>query len=414
MFSKTIFKQTLNQNWKLWTVFTALTTAMSAVFISVFDPKMMQGMVDTLSDIPGIGDMISGILGGGLLEMLGNSFYSLQGIILPLVFCIMTANSLVASQVDRGSMAYTLSTPIKRVKVVSTQAIYMITSVFCMFLVVTIVGLGVVQIRHNGLWGEAYTPDVTAASETLNRSREDISGDLNLILNNQDAIKAGANARGIEEDVYITYLNLKIAENLELNEHETAPDAEQAREMQNKLVDGFSAAADELGIEVSDLMTSMRRMKENQNAINAAVSASGLPEIVFIGVINQQLADRELKLDHGIDFKIADYVNLNLGIFLLMFAIAGISFMFSCIFNLTKNSLTFGAGIPIAFLIFEIMSQASGELENLKYLSLNTLFNPSAITGGGTFAPQFIILAVLGAALYLVGIKVFKEKDLPL
>jgi len=79
-----------------------------------------------------------------------------------------------------------------------------------------------------------------------------------------------------------------------------------------------------------------------------------------------------------------------------------------------QNSLALGAGIPIAFLVLEIMSQASSDLENLKYLSLNTLFDPSSITGGGTFIPQFVILAALGSVLYLIGIKVFKEKDLPL
>jgi len=84
------------------------------------------------------------------------------------------------------------------------------------------------------------------------------------------------------------------------------------------------------------------------------------------------------------------------------------------VFNLTKNSLALGAGIPIAFLILEIMAGTSSDLENLRFLSMNTLFDPSAITGGGTFIPQFIAMAVIGAVLYLIGIKVFKEKDLPL
>jgi len=73
-----------------------------------------------------------------------------------------------------------------------------------------------------------------------------------------------------------------------------------------------------------------------------------------------------------------------------------------------------GAGIPIAFLLLEIMSGTSADLENLRYLSLNTLFDPAAITGGGTFIPQFIVMTAIGAVLYVVGIKVFKEKDLPL
>jgi len=161
MFSKTIFKQTLQQNWKLWAIFTAITSIMSAVIITVFDPRMMQGMIDMLSEIPGIGDMVGEMIGGGtfsLLGMMSQTFYGFQGLILPLVYVIITANALVASQVDRGSMAYTLSTPIKRVKVVATQAIYMIVALFAMFATMTIVGLAAVQISHNGLWGEQHPP----------------------------------------------------------------------------------------------------------------------------------------------------------------------------------------------------------------------------------------------------------------
>jgi len=415
MFSKTIFKQTLGQNWKLWAVFTAITAIMSAVIISVFDPRMIRQMMNIFSDIPGIGERIQEMMGTfSLLGMLGNSFYNLQGVILPMIFIIMTANSLIASQVDRGSMAYTLSTPITRVKVVTTQAFYMITSVFCMFLVITVVGLTAVQIRHNGIWGEAYTPDVKAASKTLELSADKIANDLSLILNNHDAVIAGAEARGIATDVYEVYLNLKIAEVSGIEALPQEANSEQTKLMQEKMMAGLSAAAEVLDMDEADLASQMGKIKDNYSALTAMTTASGLPENMIVGIINAQLANDEIGYDEGIDFSVKDYVKLNLGAFLLMFAIAGVSFMFSCIFNLTKNSLALGAGIPIACLIFEIMSQASSDLEFFKYLSLNTLFDTSAITGGGTFIPQFIVLAVLGSVLYLVGIKVFKEKDLPL
>jgi len=420
MFSKTIFKQTLKQNWKLWAIFTALSAVMVAVIIAVFDPRMIQSMMDMFADMPGLGDMIGERMSGelSLLGMLGNSFYSMQGLILPLVFVIMTANSLIASQVDRGSMAYILSTPIKRVKVVSTQALYMVTSVLCMFLVVTLVGLSSVQLFHNGLWGEAFTPDVIAAAEVLALSKEEVSGDLSLILNDEEALRAGAKARGLEEDVYTAYLNLKLMEETgevpPMGANMMNADNPLMAAMQGKVIDGLSAAAEELGMDVADLSTNMGKLKDHPTAIAAAAEASGLPETIFTTIINQQLAAKELNYDHGIDFNIIGFVNMNLGVFLLMFATAGISFLFSCIFNLTKNSLALGAGIPIASLILQIMSQASKELENLKFLSLNTLFDPAAIAKGGTFWPQFAAMAALGAALYLIGIKVFKEKDLPL
>ena len=194
MFSKTIFKQTLQANYKLWIIFTAVMALMSAIVIAVYDPKMISSMMNMVKDMPGMAAMMGDRMNSmtSLLGMLGESFYGMQGAILALIFVIMTANSLVAAQVDSGSMAYILSTPIKRAKVVRTQALYLITSVFCMFLVVTIVGLSSVQFFHNGLWGTQYTVDVKAAAEVLNQDGKTVANNLTLILNNEEALNAGA------------------------------------------------------------------------------------------------------------------------------------------------------------------------------------------------------------------------------
>jgi len=466
MFSKTIFKQTLKQNWKLWAIFTALTAAMGGIIIIVFDPRMIQRMMDTFAEM-GLGGPMAEMAGEAFsfLGMIGDSFYGMQGYILPLVFVIMTANSLIASHVDRGSMAYTLSTPIKRVKVVCTQAIYMILSIVAMFTVVTLVGLAAVQVAHNGLWGTPYTPDVIAAAKVLDLSRTEVASDINLIINNPEAFQTGAEARRIDEDVYELYLTLVLFDNAlnaaadvigvsqdvimddleillandnaveamaavlwmepyalremiqsETDEHTDDDPADEAtaQAMMENMILGMEAAAEVLGTDVEALGNNMGRIKNDTAALAAMSEASGIPEEMIIMMINMQLAQAEIELDQPIDFDVMTYVNLNIGMILLLFAIGGISFMFSCIFNLTKNSLALGAGIPIAFLVIEIMAQTSSDLENLRFLSLNTLFDPSAITSGGTFAPQFAVLAAIGVVLYMVGISVFKKKDLPL
>lgn len=73
--------------------------------------------------------------------VIGSMFFKMAGILLPIVFIIMTANNLMASQVDSGSMAYVLSTPTKRKTVSLTQMAYLVTSLFAMFLCTMIVGL---------------------------------------------------------------------------------------------------------------------------------------------------------------------------------------------------------------------------------------------------------------------------------
>jgi ABC-2 type transport system permease protein len=457
MFSKPIFKQTLKANYTLWLIFTAILCVLSAVIISVFDPKTISSMMDMIKDSP-IANMMEMTT---FLGMLAQTFYTLHGVILPLIYIIMTANSLIASQVDIGSMAYLLSTPTKRSVVVRTQAAYLITAVLVMFSIVTIVGLSFVQIFQGGIFGKGHTEDLKAVSSMLNVNKDNLANDLSLIIKNEEALKTGAEARGIDVDVYTAYLKVKMADNsykaaadillvdeeeisknpaiLKSNEVALAAAAKvmgmdktaysdyldtvilqksasskQASEMQNQMMKGVTAAAEVLKIEVSDLTSDMGKIKANKIALNAAVTASGIPEKMLIGIINSQLAANEVATDKGIDFDVLAYLMLNLGLFLLMFATSSISFLFSCIFNLSKNSLALGAGIPIAFFIFQIMVQVDDSLKAFKYLTLNTLFDTHAIINGSGYTVQFITLAAVGIVLYALGMRVFIKKDLPL
>lgn len=72
--------------------------------------------------------------------IVGSIFYKLAGLLLPIIYMIMVSNNLIANQVDRGSMAYILSTSTKRNTVVFTQAVYLIGSLLAMFCLTTITG----------------------------------------------------------------------------------------------------------------------------------------------------------------------------------------------------------------------------------------------------------------------------------
>ena len=73
--------------------------------------------------------------------IIGSIFYRIAGLLLPMVFVIMTANSLLAGQVDSGSMAYVLSTPTKRRTVSVTQMTYLVVALFAMYALLTIVSV---------------------------------------------------------------------------------------------------------------------------------------------------------------------------------------------------------------------------------------------------------------------------------
>lgn len=261
MINGTIFKQTLRANVKLWLMFTIVLSILQVVMIAVFDDS-------TLTDISHLveGTALSGLLGKTtLLGMLSSTFYTIHGVIFPIIFIIMTANSLIASQVDRGSMAYLLSTPTKRSTIIVTQAFYLIISLVVMFIIETAAGFITIQVFQ---------------SET--------------------------------------------------------------------------------------------------------------------------------------DIVVADFIMLNVGLFLLMFAISGISFFFSSYCNLTKNSLAFGAGIPIAFFLFQLLSSVDESLNVLSIFTINALFDTNAILEGENYWWKLISLLGIGIVLYIASLEVFKRKDLPL
>lgn len=405
MFNKTIFKNTFKSNFKLWIIITVVLCIFNAVIIAVFDPKTINSLSDLVKDTP-LSNMIQDTT---FLGMMSQVFYTIHAIILPLVFIIIVANNLVVSQVDRGSMAYLLSTPIKRRTVVGTQAIYFTISLFAMILILTITGIFSIQMFHGGVWGTKYTKDVVAVSKMLDIEKEELSNDLEIILNDDEAIKEGAKAREIDEDTYKIYLNLKIEG--KTNSEESF---KQSSEMQEKIFEGINKASEVLDIEESELASDMGIIKENKKALDAAVEGSGLPKEMFIQIINNQIATNEVSVDEGIDFDIYDYAMINLGLFLLMFATSGISFMFSCIFNLSKYYMALGGGIPVAFFLFKMMESVSEDLEKMKYFTINSLFDTNAIISGGDYILNFIVLVILGIILYTIGICVFQKKDLPL
>ena len=259
MFSKPLLKQTIKSNFKLFAIITVILCILITIIMGVFDPKMINDIKDKSNGtINPLGDMST------LIAFIANQFYGMMAIIFPMIYLIITGNKLIAAQVDKGSMAYNLSTPNTRTQITATSALYLTGSLAVMFGLIALVGSVVAAIVQ---------PD---------------------ILN------------------YNTFLML------------------------------------------------------------------------------------------------------TLGGFLLQFAISGITFLCSCIFNNSSKSLTIGAGLPLMFFAFNIMSGMSDKLEFLKYFSLITLFDSNAIIDGKGYAAKLIILAVLGIILYVAGIKIFKEKDLPL
>lgn len=259
MFNKTYFSRLIKSN-TIFFVFTGVLCGLIAIIMAVFTPETMEQISASSADLPinPLGDIST------LLSFIGNQYFGMMALIFPMIYLIMTANKIIAAAVDKGDMACHLSTPVTRMQITCTSAIYLIGSLIVMYVLIGAVGSGVAALVQPG------------------------------------------------------------------------------------------------------------------------------------------------ELDYGVFFKML------FGSFLLQLAISGVAFCASCVFNSTKRSLIFGAGVPIFFFATNLLSGMSDKLEPLKYTSLITLFDTKAIIDGGGYALQFTVLVVIGLALYVVGIFAFRKKDLPL
>ena len=114
------------------------------------------------------------------------------------------------------------------------------------------------------------------------------------------------------------------------------------------------------------------------------------------------------ELDYGSFFMI------NVGVFCLHLAISGFCYFASCLSNDTKLSYSIGAGAMIGFYLIKMLANVGGKLENLKYATIFTMFQPDKIIAGETQAYVMIgILAAIGVFFYILGCFVFTRKDLP-
>lgn len=64
--------------------------------------------------------------------VVGSMFYKIAGLLLPIIYVVLTTNNLLAGAVDSGSLAYTLATGVKRETVTFTQASYLVLSLLAM------------------------------------------------------------------------------------------------------------------------------------------------------------------------------------------------------------------------------------------------------------------------------------------
>lgn len=157
-----LLKQTIKSSWVLWLVLTlgsaAIFFIINAVVFSkdIFTNIKMEEVSAYVDD-----EELSWLQILGLMDKMGFSLqrieimsridlnsilnelvYKIAGVFLPMIYVMITANQLIASQVSSGSLAYVLSTPTSRKTVLRTHALYMFLSVLAMYIVILVSAVG--------------------------------------------------------------------------------------------------------------------------------------------------------------------------------------------------------------------------------------------------------------------------------
>ncbi len=139
-----LFKTTIKNNWLLLLIFFGVLTMYMTIMISMYNPDDMQAITSMLELFPE--EMMNAMgFSGAVTDLTGYLASWLYGLLMfgfPMVYCIILGNKLVAKKVDNGSMAYLLSTPASRTKIIVTQGVYALLSVVLLF--AALFGVGVV------------------------------------------------------------------------------------------------------------------------------------------------------------------------------------------------------------------------------------------------------------------------------
>ncbi|HEY5563388.1 MAG TPA: ABC transporter permease subunit [Clostridiaceae bacterium] len=117
-------------------------------------------------------------------------------------------------------------------------------------------------------------------------------------------------------------------------------------------------------------------------------------------------------LMHPGKLDIGKLILMSIVVYFLHVAISGVCFFASCISNDTKRSFTIGAGIPVLFYLIQMLANMGGNLANLKYFTILSLFNTTDIIGGKSQVLPIIILILVAIVLYGSGIYIFSKRDL--
>ncbi|WP_256757893.1 ABC transporter permease subunit [Cohnella sp. WQ 127256] len=115
------------------------------------------------------------------------------------------------------------------------------------------------------------------------------------------------------------------------------------------------------------------------------------------------------------EFDTSKFMQMNAVVFLLFFAVGGITFLVSSLCNDEKKALSISGFITFGFFSLDLLGKFSEKIEWIRKLSIFSLYQPGEIVNGNVdFATPSSILSIVGIVSFGLAILLFRKRDLPL
>jgi len=151
MINWTLYKRGILGSWKLLIVFAAVITMYFTIIISMFDPSLGSALDEFAKAMPELMAIVGmNPASAELISFLEAYLHGFIMLVFPMLFCIISAHRLIARHVDRGSMTYLLSAPVKRETVAFTQMNVMVTGLILLMLYAALLGIVNCEISFPG------------------------------------------------------------------------------------------------------------------------------------------------------------------------------------------------------------------------------------------------------------------------
>ncbi len=147
-----LFKYNIKTNRFLWFLLLAVMFMYYTIIISMYDPENIEALTKMLELFPKelMDAMGFSQFGTTLLTFIVGYIYGFLIFLFPLILTVVINHKLVASMVDKGSMAYLLSAPFSRIRVALTQAISGLVLITSFFILTTLSAVLVSELMFAG------------------------------------------------------------------------------------------------------------------------------------------------------------------------------------------------------------------------------------------------------------------------